>query len=173
MRFIIMFFLFLFACSKPQTVFICGDHVCINKAEANEYFKENLTLKVKVIKNGSDPNFFDLVDLNLNDEKNDKQKKIQVKRNDEKNLRVKKLSKKEIIKKKKELRLKKTKEKNKNKNIAKKRTHQFETKKRNSAVNNHIISNNICTKIENCNIDEIAEFLIRSNKNKKFPNLSN
>ena len=27
-------------CSKPKTVLICGDHVCINKAEANQYFQE-------------------------------------------------------------------------------------------------------------------------------------
>ena len=27
---------------------ICGDHVCINKAEAEQYFEENLTIEVKI-----------------------------------------------------------------------------------------------------------------------------
>ena len=36
-------------CSKPKTVLICGDHVCINKAEANQYFEENLTIEVKIV----------------------------------------------------------------------------------------------------------------------------
>ena len=48
-------FLFIFccllfiSCSKPKTVLICGDHVCINKAEANQYFEENLSIEVKII----------------------------------------------------------------------------------------------------------------------------
>ena len=37
--------LFLTHCSKPKTVYICGDHICINKAEAKQYFKENLLIK--------------------------------------------------------------------------------------------------------------------------------
>ena len=36
------FFFLLSNCSKPKTVLICGDHVCINKAEAEQYFEENL-----------------------------------------------------------------------------------------------------------------------------------
>ena len=42
-------FLFFIGCTKPNTVFICGDHECINKTEAKQYFEENLTLIVKVI----------------------------------------------------------------------------------------------------------------------------
>ena len=55
----------LFSCTKPKTVLICGDHVCINKAEAEKYFEENLTLEVKVLKtyNEKEP---DLIELNLN-----------------------------------------------------------------------------------------------------------
>ena len=48
----ILFFVFFFiiiGCSKPKTVFICGDHVCINKKEAKQYFEENLSLEVKII----------------------------------------------------------------------------------------------------------------------------
>ena len=36
-------------CSKPKTVLICGDHICVNKAEAQQYFEENLTIEVKII----------------------------------------------------------------------------------------------------------------------------
>jgi hypothetical protein len=36
-------------CSKPKTVLVCGDHICINKSEANQYFKENLSIEVKII----------------------------------------------------------------------------------------------------------------------------
>ena len=39
------------SCSKPKTVLICGDHVCVNNKEAEQYFKENLSLEVKVIDN--------------------------------------------------------------------------------------------------------------------------
>ncbi len=39
----------IYGCNKPKTVLICGDHVCVNKAEAEQYFEDNLTLEVKVI----------------------------------------------------------------------------------------------------------------------------
>ena len=36
MKIIIYLFalIFLISCNKPKTVFLCGDHVCVNKAEA-------------------------------------------------------------------------------------------------------------------------------------------
>ena len=37
---------------------------------------------------------------------------------------------------------------------------------------NNIITNDVCQKLKDCNIDEIADLLIKNNKNKKFPNLS-
>ena len=49
--FILLFFLLNQACSKPKTVMICGDHICVNKLEAKQYFEENLVLEVKVINN--------------------------------------------------------------------------------------------------------------------------
>ena len=44
---------------------ICGDHVCINKAEAEKYFEENLTLEVKVIDKKVKKEI-NLVEINLN-----------------------------------------------------------------------------------------------------------
>ena len=67
-----IFFLFLIiilsSCSKPKTVLICGDHVCINKTEAKSYFEENLSLEVRIINNKKKDNI-DLVELNLNTNK--------------------------------------------------------------------------------------------------------
>ena len=38
---LITFFSF-FGCGKPKIVLICGDHVCVNKSEAEQYFEKNL-----------------------------------------------------------------------------------------------------------------------------------
>ena len=61
----LLIFMFLLNCSKSKTVLICGDHVCVNKAEANQYFEENLSIEVKVIEKKTRKSF-DLVELNLN-----------------------------------------------------------------------------------------------------------
>ena len=47
--FSIILIFFLSNCSKPKTVLICGDHVCVNKSEAEQYFKENLSIEVKIV----------------------------------------------------------------------------------------------------------------------------
>ena len=47
--FIISLLIILSSCGKPKSVTICGDHVCINKAEAKQYFEENLSLEVQII----------------------------------------------------------------------------------------------------------------------------
>ena len=62
----IIIFLIISSCSKPKTVLICGDHVCISNKEANLYFEENLSLEVKIVDNKR-KNAIDLVELNLKD----------------------------------------------------------------------------------------------------------
>ena len=68
-----IFFLFIIvilsSCSKPKTVLICGDHICINNTEAKRYFEENLSLEVKIINNKKKENI-DLVELNLKNNRN-------------------------------------------------------------------------------------------------------
>ena len=65
---------FLVSCGKPKTVLICGDHACVNKAEAEQFFEENLTIEVKVVdKNIKEK--IDLVELNLNDKQDGKRNK--------------------------------------------------------------------------------------------------
>ena len=44
----------LVGCTQPKALLICGDHICINKKEANQYFEENLSLEVKIINNDKD-----------------------------------------------------------------------------------------------------------------------
>ena len=74
MKLITFFFILLFfiGCSKNKTVLICGDHICINKKEAKQYFEENLSLEVKII-NQNMKKEVDLVELNLRNV--DKEKK--------------------------------------------------------------------------------------------------
>ena len=82
---IILSFFFLHQCNKPKIVVICGDHVCVNKTEAEQYFEENLSIEVKIVDKKKKEEI-DLVELNLknNSENNRKvtvdAKKIQKKK---------------------------------------------------------------------------------------------
>ncbi len=104
---------FLSNCSKPKTVFICGDHVCVNETEAEQYFEENLSIEVKVINKKLNIDD-DLVELNLK-ENSLGNKKISILSKKETNNSIKTLSNEEIIKIKKNIKNKK-----KEKKIAKK-----------------------------------------------------
>ena len=57
-------FLLLANCGKPKTVLICGDHICVNKVEAEEYFQENLSIEVKILDKRIKEEM-NLVELNL------------------------------------------------------------------------------------------------------------
>ena len=95
--FISIIFFLLTNCSKPKTVLICGDHVCLNKAEANQYFEENLSIEVKIINKYKKSEDFDLVELNLKkSEIGDK--KVNIFSKKDTNQTVKTLSKEEIKK---------------------------------------------------------------------------
>ena len=87
---LIFLILFLFyGCNKPKTVFICGDHICVNKKEAEQYFEDNLVLEVKVIDKKKEKQL-NLVELNMRDEENGKKKKRSGKKKEKKKKRVKK-----------------------------------------------------------------------------------
>lgn len=98
--FIISIFL-LASCSKTKTVLICGDHVCINKKEAEQYFEDNLSLEVKII-DKKKQNKIDLVELNLKTNENNV-KKVSITEKKETNKNIKILSNNEIKEKKMEL----------------------------------------------------------------------
>ena len=182
-----IFFLFLIiilsSCSKPKTVLICGDHICINDSEAKRYFEENLSLEVKIINNKEKENI-DLVELNLNTNKENLDKKISIKKKSKLENNLKTLSNKEIQEIKEDLKLK-----NKKQKIAKLKTDldKKQKKKKSSLSKIKSTSSNkslqkidkknievvdVCTLIKKCSIDEISKYLLKQSKKKGFPDIS-
>ena len=181
--FLIIPFIFMQNCSKPKTVLICGDHICINKSEANQYFKENLSIEVKIIdiKKNINP---DLVELNLNESignrkisinKKDKTKKViktltneqikNIKKKLKKNQRNNKIAKKTTYN-----------NKNKSKKITRKKVKKESLNKDKIKLNNNIKDQlkvvDVCSIIDKCDIDEISKFLLNQAKKKKFPDIT-
>ena len=121
MRLIFLFsvIIFLSSCSKPKTVLICGNHVCVNKTEAEQYFEENLSIEVKII----DKNIKEeikLVELNLKqDSKGNRKVNIINKETTNKDLKV--LSNEDIFKIKKDIKNNTNKKKIAKRNIKKKK----------------------------------------------------
>ena len=152
------------SCAKSSSTLICGDHECINKLEAKQYFEENLVIEVRINKNGKESNY-DLVDLNLKDKQ-----KIKVLKKTNKKI-VRKLSKEEVKLKKKQL-------KNKiiNKNKEKSIKDKPKEKKRASinilTQNTPSSSSDICLKLKKCDINSITNYLIKISNEKDFPNIS-
>ena len=172
----------IYGCNKPKTVLICGDHVCVNKAEAEQYFEDNLTLEVRVIDKKAKKKI-DLVELNLKSNSEGK-KEITVSNKNQTRKEIKVLSNDEIERKKIELRKKK---KIKNKKIKdKKITKQAKLKKPKKkqkpldgiTKTKKIVNKpgkkitDICTILEKCSIDEISEYLVKQGKEKKFPDIT-
>ena len=186
-RFFLIFIIFLSGCSKPKTILICGDHECVNKEEANQYFEENLTLEVKIIDNKKTNKNLDLVELNLNEsQKGDRKVSINIK--EKTNEKIKTLSKEEKIKiknkvknKKKDKRISSSKQ-NKINNLSKKevkiakKTKSNNTQNKNKTINNlnkkreNVVD--VCTILEKCNIETISTYLLNQGKNKRFPDIT-
>ena len=121
MKKIIIFFLLITVqgCSKNKTVLICGDHICVNKIEAKQYFEENLSLEVRIVDNNKRKEL-SLIELNMNDNSDDREISLIKKNNTSKELKL--LTGKEI----KEI---KKKVKNKTKNKIKTKTQNKKIKK--------------------------------------------
>ena len=119
MRLILIFLLILFlnSCSKPKAILICGDHVCINKDEAQQFFEENMSIEVKIV-DSKEEKEINLVELNLM--KDSEKKNIIVSKTDKIKRDIKILTNDEIEKKKLEINKKK---------IAKKVSRKVNTKK--------------------------------------------
>ncbi len=185
MKKFLLFFIIIgiYGCNKPKTVLICGDHVCVNKAEAEQYFEENLTLEVKVI-DKSESKQINLVEINLESESKGK-KEISIFNKKQTNKKLKELSNAEIKNKKNELRKKKKikKKEFKNKKInkqAKLKKIKEKQKPTNNIIKTKKIVNktrkkitDICTILEKCSIDEISKYLVKQSKNRKFPDITN
>ena len=177
--FLLFLLIMLSSCSKPKTVLICGDHICINDAEAKRYFEENLSLEVKIINNKEKENI-DLVELNLNTNKENLDKKISIQKKSKLDNNLKTLSNKEIQEIKEDLKEKKKKQKIaklKKTNLDKKETsskiRSTTSKKSLSKINKRNVEVvDVCTLIKKCSIDEISKYLLKQSKKKGFPDIS-
>ncbi len=174
---------FLSNCSKPKTVLICGDHACVNKAEAEQYFEENLSIEVKIVNEKLNIEE-DLVELNLK-ESSMGDKKISILSKKTTKNSIKELSKEEIVKIKKNIKNKK-KEKKIAKKIVKKENEfvnkEISNQKKPKYKNKKKIRDNvnkrrkdvvdICTILEKCSIDEITKYLLDEGRKKGYPDIT-
>jgi len=179
--FYILFILFLAGCNKPKTVLICGDHVCINKQEAKQFFEDNLTLEVKVIEKKKAESL-NLVELNLEYNSNEK-KEIKIFKKEKTNKEIKKLSDEEIKKRKKEIKKRRAliEKRNKDKEIVREtklKTKEKKLLKENKAQQSSLINKknktitDICDILKECTIDEISKYLVKKGKENDFPDIT-
>ena len=167
----IIFLLFIIQCAGPlnkvEKVYICGDHRCANKAEADEYFDNNISIEIYSIetKKETDENL-DLAELNILKEKLITKKKIVIK--DEK----KKLD--EKIKERKKLAKLKIREiKKPIKNIQQDKKKNNVKNKKQKKQKSKITFIRICKNLEECDIDKISQIVMDIGKQKDFPDITN
>ena len=154
----------IYGWNKPKTVLICGDHICVNKAEAEQYFEDNLTLEVRVV-DKKESKEINLVEINLESNSEGK-KEIRIFNKKQTDKKLKELSNNEIKKRKAEL---KKRNKIKNKEIKNRKI----TGKAKKIVNKSSKKiTDICTILEKCSIDEISKYLVKQGKEKKFPDIT-
>ena len=167
--FFLLFFLLL-SCNKPKSVLICGDHVCVNKAEAKQYFEENLSIEVKII-DKKEKEKIDLVELNLKEDSSGKRNvSVLSKKNTKKKLKI--LSDDEISIIKKDIKKKKKEKKIVKKINSKVQEKTYQKSNKNikfNSDNNDIID--VCTKLKKCSIEEISKYLLKQGKKRDYPNL--
>ena len=151
---------------------ICGDHVCINKLEAKQYFEDNLSIEVKILNQDKNKEE-DLVQLNL-DNSFENKRKISIKKKENTEKSIKTLSKNEIkdIKNKiaKKNKINRTK---KNKLSIKSKIKIDNTNKKSFKVNKNIYEVvDVCTIIEKCSIEEISKYLIDQGNERDYPDIT-
>ena len=176
--FFLVIIFFLSNCGKPKTVLICGDHVCINKTEAEQYFEKNLSIEVQVI-DSNKKDEIDLVELNLNENYKTK-KQITMLSKKTTNNKIKKLSNKEISEIKKNMKKKKSNEifkkktiKNRKKNSIKNKLKQDDSVIVQKNVNKNFKKTvDVCTILKKCSIDEISKYLLKQGEKKDFPDIT-
>ena len=153
---ILLIFFILVSCStisdsKVKKVYICGDHECVNKKEINDYFENNISIEIYTLsKSSKKDKDFDLVELNISNE-------------DKKNFISVDVQKKEI----------RDKIKKRNKisklNIKKGENNIVNRKKKNRPK---ITLVRICKDLQECDIDNVANIIIKKGNDKKYPDLT-
>ena len=168
MKKVILLFLIIILqnCSKPKTVMICGDHKCVNKDEARQYFEENLSIEVKII-DSKNKISSDLVELNLNTNSKKKEINIFSKKKTKQEIKILTDNEIKIIK-------QNIKSNNKKKKITKRGNIIINPKNKNKDKKNNSQNKivDICTIIKKCSIDEISKFLIKDGMSRKFPDIT-
>ena len=164
--FFLFLFIFLFSCSSPiggkKRVYICGDHTCVNSKEVKEYFNNNISIEVYTITSKKDERKnFDLVELNLLKEKLESKEKIKISEK-RKNIKKQVKERKKIAK----LKMKKVEESQKSKEIVKKK----EKVKKKKPTQFTIVR--ICKNLQECDIDNVAEIIIKKGNEKEYPDLT-
>ena len=180
--FSIIITLFLIGCSKSKTVLICGDHICVNKDEAEQYFEENLSIEVKIIDKKENKDV-DLIELNLRENMSGNKEIIAFEKKIKKK-QLKVLSDDEIIGIKRNVKEKKENNKNAEKNVFQNETkNKISLKETNTkSKKDKLFTKNmnkktiklvdVCTILEKCSIDEISKYLLDDGRNKKFPDIT-
>jgi len=203
-------FLIVVSCTTVKKTYVCGDHICLDKKEFNEYFAENLTIEVKILKKKKKSiNLVQLNSLNataplkitdasrLNEIKKKKKNKADLKTQRsilKQKRKNQKIEEKNNIKNKKYLA--KLKQKNDKENIAQKtiidkklNSSKVKTKnilKSGSGIDKTKVSDkiltfksvktkpqeNLCKEINDCDIDKIAELLLKKGSKKKYPDIT-
>ena len=203
-------FLIFVSCTTVTKTYVCGDHICLDKKEFNEYFAENLTIEVKILKKKKKSiNLVQLNSLNataplkitdasrLNAIKKKKKNKADLKTQRsilKQKRKNQKIEEKNNIKNKKYLA--KLKQKNDKENIAQKtiidkklNSSKVKTKnilKSGSGIDKTKVSDkiltfksvktkpqeNLCKEINDCDIDKIAELLLKKGSKKKYPDIT-
>ena len=152
---------------------ICGDHVCINKLEAKQYFEENLSIEVKILNQNKNKEE-DLVQLNLNSRFENK-RKISIKKKEDTEKSIKTLSKKEIKDIKNKIAKKNRINKTKKNKLSIKSENKLDdiNKKKSVEVNKNIYGVvDVCTIIEKCSIEEISKYLIDQGNERDYPDIT-
>ena len=200
MKLLYVFFLLLvLSCNTVKKEYVCGDHPCIDKKEFNEYFSKNLSIEIKTQQNKKNKTA-NLVKLNTDtslvkkkvNRNSKKDEKIRIK-NEKEQLKIEKirlLEERKIRENKEKNKTAKLKEnniksiKNEIKNnrervdkiveiIPEEKKPKKNTKKDSSinAVNSKNVKS-ICDEMKDCDIDKIAELLIKKGKDKPYPNIA-
>ena len=152
---------------------ICGDHVCINKLEAKQYFEENLSIEVKILNQSKNKEEEDLVELNLNSSFENK-RKISIKKKEKTEKSIKTLSKNEIKDIKNKIAKKNIKSKTKKNKLSVKSENKLNNIiKKSVKVNKNIYEVvDVCTIIEKCSIEEISKYLIDQGNERDYPDIT-
>ena len=169
---LILIFLFITGCSGPlnkvEKIYICGDHPCVNKKEAEEYFDNNISVEIYTITSDKlKRENFDLAELNMLEDKLKSKDEIQISQKKEdfkKQIKErKKLAKLKIKTVEDEVKIKKA-------IISKENKKQDSLKKKNT---NKYTFVRICKNLAECDIDKIEKIIMDIGKQKDFPDISN